>query len=124
MHKDLMVYIDDDETLLSIMKNELQNYYDVAAFSDPGKAVQYITQEKDRITLLVTDWNMPGMTGSDVIRESIKQNPHIKTILLTGYYTQISEAEKADCDMIIEKNILKNIDSFIDELNTLNYRSK
>ncbi|HEV8484095.1 MAG TPA: response regulator, partial [Blastocatellia bacterium] len=43
--------------------------------------------------LIVTDQRMPGMTGTDVLRESMKTSPNTVRIILTGY---------ADTDALID----------------------
>ena len=46
--------------------------------------------------LLITDMLMPGMNGEQLITESLKLNPALKAILMSGYSAQFERHTGAD----------------------------
>lgn len=33
---------------------------------------------------VVSDWNMPGMNGFEMVTEILKRNPHVKIVMMSG----------------------------------------
>lgn len=116
MTKSTMVYVDDDEVLLSILEDELLNYYQVTTFSDPEKALEYIQQHKEQIQILVSDWNMPRLNGLQLIDKVATLNHRIKRILLTGYVGMVADQQQSNCHLILEKGILKKMEDFVSQI--------
>jgi CheY-like chemotaxis protein len=52
---------------------------------DAAKAIDLVRQSPETFDLIVTDLNMPGMSGLDVARELLKMNPELPIIITTGY---------------------------------------
>ena len=63
---DCLVLVDDEPQILDIQKEALVDFdTEVKAFTDPRTAWEFIQQGD--VSLVVTDWNMPGMTGMDLL---------------------------------------------------------
>lgn len=80
-HKILLV--DDEEANVRLLKRVLSDEYDtVEALS--GQEGLNLLKEHD-ISLIITDQRMPGMTGVQLLKESLAVRPEAMRILLTGY---------------------------------------
>ena len=67
---------DDFATMRRIVKNLLKDLgFKNIVEADDGKTALPILQE-DKIDFLVTDWNMPGMTGIDLLKE-VRADPKL-----------------------------------------------
>lgn len=80
-HKILLV--DDEEANVRLLKRVLSDEYDtIEALS--GQDGLNKLKEHD-ISLIITDQRMPGMTGVQLLKESLSVRPEAMRILLTGY---------------------------------------
>jgi len=70
--------IDDSATMRRIIVNSLQRigYADCVEASDGAEALRVFSPE---IGVIITDWNMPGMTGVDFVR-ALRERPDGKTV--------------------------------------------
>jgi two-component system, chemotaxis family, chemotaxis protein CheY len=79
---------DDSSTMRKIIIRSLQaiGVPDATEAKDGEEAISLFKQ--GGIDMVLTDWNMPGKTGLDVIREIRAQNTNVPIIMIT------TEAEK------------------------------
>ena len=64
-----ILYLDDDEALVSLMKRLLERRgYRVSSFVMQEEALAALRAAPDAFDVVVTDYNMPGMSGLDVAR--------------------------------------------------------
>ena len=84
MHK-LVFVVDDDphvaETVSLILKNA---GYDVTIFFDPARLVKVLPTLNPRPDLLITDFQMPGINGLELIQMAVAHIPNLKTISISG----------------------------------------
>ena len=70
---------DDFATMRKIIRNILKQIgFDNIVEAEDGQAALQIVKH-DRIGLVVTDWNMPNMTGLELLQK-IRENPETKTV--------------------------------------------
>ena len=76
----------DDEDLVRVATAEMlrEMGHTVLAANTGAAALEQLASSKD-IDLLITDYLMPGMRGSELIEEARRLQPSIKALLLTGY---------------------------------------
>lgn len=117
---DKILIVDDDEDLRNELSSLLEDYGVLEASS--GEAALKILKRANEISLVILDVMMPGINGLDVLREIKRENPALKTVILTGHSSKdvAIEALKNRADDYIEKPIvtdkIKEIaDRFIDE---------
>ncbi len=89
-----VMVVDDDETQLFLVRRVLSRKgYQVLAFSDPKQAVQLFAQDSmfaqdpNQCDALITDFNMPGFSGVDLLRSVRKLRPALPMALASGYIT-------------------------------------
>ncbi|WP_090725250.1 MULTISPECIES: chemotaxis response regulator CheY [Neptunomonas] len=75
MKKDIKILVVDDfSTMRRIIKNLLRDLgFTNVVEADDGKTAMPILQQGE-VQFLVTDWNMPGMTGIDLVR-AVRADP-------------------------------------------------
>ena len=108
MNKDMKILIVDDfSTMRRIIKNLLRDLgFTNTMDADDGLTALPIL-EAGGIDFLVTDWNMPGMTGIDLLK-AVRANPELATmpvLLVTAEQKreQIIEAAQAGVNGYIVK---------------------
>ena len=83
-----LMYVDDDEALTFLVKRALtRKGFEVTTFSDPRLAVSALRSEPLHVDLLVTDYNMPGYSGIDLLRDVRLIRPDLPIALASGYVT-------------------------------------
>ncbi len=83
-----VMYVDDDEALVFLVKRVLSRQgYQVQTFSDPRAALAALQDETVRVDLLVTDFNMPGYSGVELLRDTQRIRPDLPVALASGYVT-------------------------------------
>ncbi len=81
-----IVLVDDDPAILELQLNLLEIKGQSAdTFTDPFEAWERI--QKGRTKLLVTDWEMPGLSGLDLLFRTHGVSHPPRVILLTGHGT-------------------------------------
>jgi CheY-like chemotaxis protein/anti-sigma regulatory factor (Ser/Thr protein kinase) len=93
-----VMYVDDDEALVFLVQRLLRRRgYLVSGFTDPHAATAALRAEPERYDLLVTDYNMPGFCGVDLVREARLIRPGLPVALASGYVTtEIEQAALAE----------------------------
>ena len=79
-----ILIVDDDRTVLKMIKTALGDTYDITAMIN-GMMVDKLLETK-KVDLIVLDYEMPIETGADIFRR-VKKNPraaHIPVCFLTG----------------------------------------
>jgi PAS domain S-box-containing protein len=83
-----VMYVDDDEALVFLVKRLLtRKGYQVITFTDPRQALAVLRENPAACDLLVTDYNMPGFSGVDLLREVKGLLPQLPVALASGYVT-------------------------------------
>jgi two-component system cell cycle sensor histidine kinase/response regulator CckA len=89
-----VMLVDDDQALVFLVKRVLtRKGYSVISFTDPQAAHAALRANPMGIDLLVTDYNMPGYSGLDLLREAKAMRPDLPVALASGYVTPELEAE-------------------------------
>ncbi len=115
-----LVFVDDNVELGTMMEMQLSSTFNVVSFSEPQKALNYIEENRDDIKILLTDFLMPEMNGVDLIRAVKRVNPHMLTVILTGYMNDFNELDNLGlCNMVLDKSMLSDPEAFIEKLVSL-----
>lgn len=75
--------IDDDQMYSTIMKTSLEqnDHYDVHIFDSGEKFFNHIHENPD---VVIIDYNLPGMSGIDILKRIKQYNQYIATVILSG----------------------------------------
>jgi PAS domain S-box-containing protein len=115
-----ILLVDDEPALIEIGQQLLQllGYQVTTQISSP-QALELYAQDPEAFDLLVTDYTMPVMTGTQLAEAVLKINPHLPVILMSGLETTNIEAKasRAGVRRVINKPIvIKEIAVLIREL--------
>jgi CheY-like chemotaxis protein len=83
-----VLIVDDDEAVLTFVERVLSEagYQTMTATNGPDALAIAATRPFD---LLLTDVNMPQMTGDELARRLRHEEPSLKVLYLTGYSDQL-----------------------------------
>lgn len=95
----------DDEPLslayLSRLCTQLRQLDVVAAFSDSAEALQYLSAHE--VELLISDIEMPGLSGMEMTRRLRADHPQLGVIFITGYEEYALQAFQMEAAAYIVK---------------------
>ena len=84
-HRECVLVVDDEEALVNVMEQKLTRLgYEVVACHSGVEALRQFRATPDRFAAVITDQNMPQLTGTDLALEVIRTRPHLPVILCTG----------------------------------------
>ena len=95
-HKGRVLYIDDDEALVFLMKRLLKKSgHEVTAFVCAEEALELLRTTDQHFDVVISDYNMPGANGIDVLREVDSLRPGMPAALISGCITDTMREEAA-----------------------------
>lgn len=115
-----VLIVDDESSLLMMLQDRLESSgFEVHAFVSASDAFAYFETHFEEIDLLITDQTMPGLTGKELIEKVMVINPHLPTVLCSGYSDQINamQAEALGIDYFVKKPFSHG--PFLAEINRL-----
>ena len=83
MTKQQIMIIDDEPKAGRLMERYLSDTYDCQIFTDPKQAMASFA--KNSVDLVITDMQMPGLSGADVLAQIRELNKLIPVIVITAY---------------------------------------
>jgi CheY-like chemotaxis protein len=86
--------VDDDRQVLAFVARVLHPNCHVIVADDPMKAIT-LAENVSRLDLVIADYNMPGMTGDEVIVRIRQVWPHVEVLYLTGYAAAVLTDQRA-----------------------------
>lgn len=75
--------VDDEPANLRMLERLFRKEYRILTAPTGEEALAVLKQED--VSLIITDQRMPGMSGTQLLRESMGTNPNTIKIILTGY---------------------------------------
>lgn len=115
-----VMYVDDDEALVFLVRRLLKRRgYRVSTFTDPNEAADALRADAGQYDLVVTDYNMPGYCGVDLVREAKRIRPDLPVALASGYVTtEIEHAALAEgaSALIHKPNDVEELCATVDRL--------
>jgi two-component system, cell cycle sensor histidine kinase and response regulator CckA len=101
-----VLYLDDDEALVELV-TKLFKKRDivVTGHTDPNEALQALRADPAAYDLVLTDYNMPGMSGLDVAREVGALMPDLPVAIISGFIDETlrEQAQRAGVRDLIFK---------------------
>ncbi|MFN5030744.1 MAG: response regulator [Flavobacteriia bacterium] len=96
--------VDDDPVILQLIDFQMKKLVNpvntiVESTTDPTKVEEKLEEIKSyglEPLFLMTDYQMPGMSGAQLIRKMKKINPELNCILLSGQANDVAVAELED----------------------------
>ncbi len=120
-----VLYLDDDDTLVFLVRRLLvKRGFEVTGHCVQQDAIEAVRANPGRFDLLLTDYNMPGMSGIDVAREALALDPRLTVALASGYIDEALEhtAKAAGVHEVVYKT--DEIDAFCEVVQRLVSQSR
>ena len=101
-----LLLVEDELTMLMLARASLKEMADfkIVEAKDGKEALAFLHKDKD-IDLIISDWNMPNVTGIELLRAARKLKPGIPFIMVTANATPecINDALEAGVDVYLAK---------------------
>ncbi len=81
--KRILIVDDEENARIGLSKLLSQEGYDVDSVANGYEALEYLKQQK--VNLVISDINMPGMNGLAFLRELHRNYPSTNVIMITAY---------------------------------------
>ncbi len=110
--------VDDERDVLDLFSEYLKsNGYNIIAFDNPVKALEYFYENINNCSVVITDYRMPEMSGLEFLKKIREKDTalKIKTIIVSAY-TKTDIPYEISYIMKIDKILEKPV--FLDELKT------
>ncbi|MEZ5704611.1 MAG: ATP-binding protein [Burkholderiaceae bacterium] len=92
-----VVYIDDYEAMVFLVGRLLRKRgYQVSTFTSGEDAVAWLKDDAGDVDIVVTDQNMPGMSGIEVAQAVRRMRPGLRTVLISGRVSEELLAQAAE----------------------------
>ena len=90
--RERILVIDDEEPLTELLRLALTKLgYGVTTFNRSDEALRNFIESPRAYDLLITDLNMPGISGMDFSRQALAVRPDLPIILCTGHSDSLTE---------------------------------
>lgn len=101
-----ILYVDDDVVMANMVERLLKRAcFDVSVVHEPNVASVLFKGQPDAYDVLVTDYNMPGLSGLELIQLARIVRPDLPAILISGYVSEeLRElCERQNVGVVLEK---------------------
>jgi signal transduction histidine kinase/ActR/RegA family two-component response regulator len=108
-----VMYVDDQIWLVPLVSQMLESLgYRVSGFNDPRDALAAFTQAPDAYDIVVTDYSMPEMPGTEMAQSLRECRPDIPIALISGYVSNevvVRARAVGVTDIISKPNIVEEL---------------
>ncbi|MFT5693782.1 MAG: two-component system cell cycle sensor histidine kinase/response regulator CckA, partial [Oceanicoccus sp.] len=113
-----ILIVDDEESLVTLYDEYLsQEGYIVTVTAEPIKALSMFKKTPNQFDVVITDNNMPNMTGQQLAKEMLTIRPDLPIILSTGFMDTLMEHNIQNLGIrqcLLKPVRLKNLQDAID----------
>lgn len=87
-----VLLVDDEPAVVETTEAILSDEFKVTSVSSGEAAL--LALSRGTFDVVCTDFNMPGMTGAELLRRALEAAPHLGSVLVTGYREYSSRTDK------------------------------
>ena len=120
IHGKHLLYIDDDEALLFVVKRLMTRHgVRMSAFSNQAKAFEALRADPASFDLVLTDYNMPQMSGLDVARAVRAIRTDLPVAVASGFIDETLRKQAAASgvhEVIFKANAIEDFCAAIERL--------
>ena len=117
-----VLYVDDDPVVVLMVDALLQRQgWRVSCLQDAQAALQRVLASEDPVDVVVTDYNMPGMSGLQLAEALAAARPALPVVITSGYITDHlrADARRAGVRSVLHKEYtLEQLGSLLHQLLT------
>ncbi len=112
-----ILIIDDQEDVAHAIGVMLSNAgFEVAETCDPEAAIETILEDQDAWGCVISDYDMPAMTGGDVVARLAQDAPDIPVIIVSALARRMTDPRTEAAHAILSKPV--QVDALVAALNT------
>ncbi|MFI5406965.1 MAG: response regulator [Nitrososphaerales archaeon] len=117
-----VMVVDDEEELANLFRTFLERSgFNSVSFTDPLSALDHYSQNRNKYSIVITDWRMPNLDGIQLAKKIREYNTTVKILLMTAHVVEESTRKELLRDTllvdVIEKPFrLKDLVPRIEEL--------
>jgi len=105
-----LFYIDDDESIVDLFRRVLERRgYIVSSFVDAHAAIDRLRLDPYECELVITDYNMPHLSGLDVVRAVRVIRKDLPVAVISGFIDERLLSQSKDAG--VQELMVKSIDS-------------
>lgn len=93
-----ILIVDDEPANLRTLARLFRDQYQVMTAGSGAEALQLLSQHD--VALLITDQRMPGMTGTELLKNTVSLRPRMVRMILTGYTDVEALVEAINCGAV------------------------
>jgi CheY-like chemotaxis protein len=98
-----VLLVDDDSTVRSVVAKLITSFgFDVTDADGGERALELLREAEPPFKLVVLDWMMPGVSGSQVLKALRVLQPQLPVILISGYSAE-DLAAYDECVLCVQK---------------------
>src|SRR5436853_7670296 len=90
--KHTILAVDDEPANVRMLERLFHKDFRVLTAASGEEALEILNRET--VTLIITDQRMSGMSGTELLRESLWWRPETRTIIITGYTDREAMSER------------------------------
>jgi len=85
----------DDEPAILNLTSKMVNIagFETMVANNAEEAIEIFKEHTDEIDCVMTDYNMPGLNGDELIMTLLSIRPELDTVLISGYDQRTYESE-------------------------------
>jgi len=112
-----VLYVDDDEVMATLVHGLLQRMgYRATCTQDARAAIALVARDPANVDMVVTDFNMPGMSGLDVVRALAAIRPSLPVAISSGFISaelRASAFELGVCGLMQKEHTLEALGTLV-----------
>jgi len=93
-----ILIVDDEPANLRTLSRLFREDFEVFTATSGAEALELLRQHD--VALLITDQRMPGMTGIELLKNTVSIRPRMVRIILTGYTDVDALVEAINCGQV------------------------
>lgn len=85
--KKLVAVVDDEMDITVLFRDALETIKGISifTFTDPKMALEHFKMNNEYYALIISDFRMPGLNGTELLKKMKDTNPSVRTILMTAF---------------------------------------
>ena len=113
-----ILYVDDDESLLFLVRRLMtRRGMRISTFADQNAALDALRADPASFDLVVTDYNMPGMSGLDVARQVRAIRADLPVVVASGFIDETLQSQAKDAgvrELVMKASVIEDLcDAFV-----------
>ncbi len=116
-HGQHVMYIDDDEVMLLMVRHLLERQgYRATCLSDPAVAIATVRAQPGEFDVVVTDYNMPPMSGLDVAQALRGLAANLPVVISSGFISdelRLAAAQLGVIELMRKENTLEELGALL-----------